>query len=376
MKRENLQKIIALRHRLHMHPERSMQEKETVAILQQFLRENTTLRIVDRGKWFYALKEGTTPSERIAFRADMDALPITENELLPYHSQNPGVSHKCGHDGHSAILCGLALELESIETAATIYLIFQPGEETGEGGKICSELIREEAIREVFAIHNLGGYPENSVVYRRGLTQPASEGLKLHFAGKMSHASAPEEGNNPASVIADVIRYADEILQQNTSGMALCTVTGIRLGSGDFGISPGEGELYFTLRAEHEIRMKELEARILDYARGRCEERGIRLESSVHDFFPETRNHDNSLQHVLDAASDQKLKIIEMDRIWRASEDFGWYLKACPGAIVYIGNGEDYPALHTEEYDFNDRILETAVDLFASISRRHETHRS
>ena len=229
MKRENLQKIIALRHRLHMHPERSMQEKETVAILQQFLRENTTLRIVDRGKWFYALKEGNTSSERIAFRADMDALPIMENETLPYHSQNPGVSHKCGHDGHSAILCGLALELESIETAATIYLIFQPGEETGEGGKICSELIREEAIREVFAIHNLGGYPEKSVVYRHGLTQPASEGLKMHFAGKTSHASAPEEGNNPASVIADVIRYADVILQQNTKGMALCTVTGIRL---------------------------------------------------------------------------------------------------------------------------------------------------
>ena len=87
--------------------------------------------------------------------------------------------HKCGHDGHCAALCGLALELDAKETDSDIYLIFQPGEETGSGALFCRELIREEGITRIFAFHNLGGYPEGSVVYRRGLTQPASEGLRI-----------------------------------------------------------------------------------------------------------------------------------------------------------------------------------------------------
>ena len=203
MKKENLLKITDLRHELHMYPELSMQERETAERIKTFLRDNTHFRIVDRGdwstdnvdrgdcfsdntdrgadrgNWFYAFKEGRKPGQKIAFRADMDALPITEDDALSYHSRNAGVSHKCGHDGHCAALCGLALELDAKETDSDIYLIFQPGEETGSGALFCRELIREEGITRIFAFHNLGGYPEGSVVYRRGLTQPASEGLRI-----------------------------------------------------------------------------------------------------------------------------------------------------------------------------------------------------
>ena len=392
MRKDNLIKITELRHALHRIAELSMKERETARLLRDFLRRNTRFQVVDRGGWFYAVRKGTNFGEqagedqpggsrpgdelpsgdrpggrRIAFRADMDALPIAEDETLSYHSVNAGVSHKCGHDGHCAALCGLALELDERETDADVYLIFQPGEETGSGAVLCRELIRQEKISRIHAFHNLSGYPEGSVVYRPGLTQPASEGVRLYFAGKASHASAPEDGRNPSELIARVILRAAELSEDQSAGMMLCTVTGVRLGAGDFGISPGDGELSMTLRAEEESRMKRLEKQILAFAAKEGQQCGIGVSASVHDYFPETRNDDACLTAVVEAAEEQGLTVIRMEQMWRASEDFGWYLKECPGAIFYIGSGEEHPPLHTAEYDFNDRILETAADLFAAL---------
>ena len=400
--------ITQLRHTLHQHPELSMREKETMKILQTFLRENTSLEIHIRDGWFYALKKGlaSCPStgsnaglnrtEPIAFRADMDALPIPESIRLPYESQNEGVSHKCGHDGHCAVLCGLALELDGRNTDRDVYLIFQPGEEIGAGAKRCAELIREKGITEIYAMHNLGGYPEGSLVYRRGLTQPASEGLRICLTGKTSHASAPEKGNNPAGAVASIVQYAlraadpaedrvhgiskpssqtpeHDLMTRFKSGtldspMRLCTITGIRLGDGDFGISPGEGEVCLTLRDEIEEEMLAMEQSIISFASQVSAAAGLQMTYSNHDYFPETRNHDDCLDRVLYAAQENKIPAMSMRELWRASEDFGHYLKICPGAMFYIGNGEDYPPLHTAEYDFNDRIIETSVNMFMRIA--------
>ena len=368
MQKDNLKKITDLRHELHMHPELSMEEKETAERLRSFLRNNTGFKVIDRGSWFYALKEGKSGGRKIAFRADMDALPIAEDDTLSYHSRNAGVSHKCGHDGHCAALCGLALELDKIETAADIYLIFQPGEETGSGAVFCRELLGQEGISRIYAFHNMSGYPEGSVVYREGLAHPASEGLRIRFEGKTSHASAPEEGRNPSRTVARTILRAEELTGDQSDGMLLCTVTGIRLGTGDFGISPGDAELCMTLRAEKESRMKLVEEQIRRAAEEEAERCGIRTSCSIHDYFPETRNHGECLMTAVSAARELGLQVIPMKDMWRGSEDFGWYLKECPGAIIYVGSGEDHPPLHTCDYDFNDGILETAVDLFRAIA--------
>ena len=381
MKRKNLQKITDLRHELHMYPELSMQETETAARLRKFLEDNTGFQVVDRGNWFYAVRKVKGAKNKIAFRADMDALPITEDHALSYHSRNEGVSHKCGHDGHCAALCGLALELDGKEndaleldrkekdTDSDIYLIFQPGEETGSGAVICRELIRQEGIAQIYAFHNLGGYPEGSIVYRSGLTQPASEGLRICFEGKTSHASAPEEGRNPSGAVARVILKAEELTRDQSDGMLLCTITGVSVGTGDFGISPGSGELSMTLRAEKETRMKEIEEQIIRFAQEEAARCQLQTSFSIHDYFPETRNNDQCLETVVTAATNLGIDVIQMENLWRASEDFGWYLKECPGAIVYIGSGENYPPLHSVGYDFNDRILATAVDLFTAIAK-------
>lgn len=368
---ENLNKITELRHFLHSHPNLSLQESETIRILKNFLEKNTTLEIFDRDGWFYAVKCppcGSEAKSPIAFRADIDALPMDEGVVLPYSSVQKGISHKCGHDGHMAALCGLALELDRIDVVRTVYLIFQPSEEIGQGAVRCTDLIREKGISEIFAFHNLSGYPENSIVYRKGLTQPASEGLAIYMHGKQSHASAPEEGRNPSAAIAELALYAQHLQELPHDGMALCTIVGMQCGEGDFGISAAEGSLRLTLRAEQEPFMEEMERKLLQKAEELSLRDGLQTEHEIHDYFPETRNHEIALNLVIEAAAELQLPVIEMKKMWRASEDFGQYLKICSGAMFYIGNGENYPAVHTNAYDFNDGILKTAVNMFLALA--------
>ncbi|MCR4817997.1 MAG: amidohydrolase [Fretibacterium sp.] len=369
MNKDNLKKITELRHELHAHPELSGSEGWTKRRLMDFIEDNTTLAVVDCGSWFYAAHyaEGT---EAIAFRADMDALPITEAGAaagLPWVSRQPGVSHKCGHDGHSAALCGVGLELENVPHPRSVYLIFQHAEETGCGGQICSALLRERPVSEIYAFHNRSGYPVGSVIVRSGLCQCASKGLTVKMTGRRSHASEPEKGINPSFALASLVSHVERLLNEPHRGLVLCTVVNIAAGQKDFGISAGEGEVSMTLRADREAEMDALEADIRQEAARLARKAGLEVGFEVSDPFPETVSSAECVRRAEAAAKRLGFPLLQMEAPWRASEDFGYYTREVPGAIFYIGSGEDYPPLHTPEYDFNDAILETAVDMFLAI---------
>lgn len=360
--------VMELRHELHMHPELSMQEINTRRTLISFLRKNTTAKIYDNGDAFCCVFGENLTGIPVGFRADIDALPIEEDDTLPYHSTNPGASHKCGHDGHAACLCGLALHLQANPVKHPVWLIFEPGEEIGAGGKICAEMMKKHGIQEVYAFHNLEGYPENSIVIKKGLTQPASVGLRIIFQGKSSHAGSPEEGSNPAAVIARTLLYAQETARRASTGMVMCCIVGVRIGNGDFGINPGDGELLMTLRAEYENEMNALKKDIIRFANEQASAAGITVSYQESDYFPETRNTELGYDRVRSAAEKSGKKFIEMNDIWRASEDFGYYTRLADGAIFYIGTGEKRAPLHTKDYDFNDRIIKTAIEMFYQIA--------
>lgn len=367
MNKDNLKKIVELRHELHTHPELSGREGWTKRRLMDFIKDNTTLAVVDCGSWFYAAHY-VAGTEAVAFRADMDALPIPETGTgLPWASRCPGVSHKCGHDGHSAALCGLGLELESVPRPRSVYLIFQHAEETGQGGQICAALLRERSISEVYAFHNRSGYPEGSVVVRSGLCQCASKGLTVRMTGRRSHASEPEKGINPSFALTALVSHVESLLKEPHQGLVLCTVVNISVGQKDFGISAGEGEVSMTLRADREAEMDALEAGIREEAARLAQANGLKVEFEVSDPFPETVSSAECVRRVETAAQGLQLPLLQMEAPWRASEDFGYYTREFPGAIFYIGSGETWPPLHTPEYDFNDAILETAVDMFLAL---------
>ena len=369
MNKENLRKIIALRHELHKYPEISGHESQTKRRLMNFIENNTRLAVVDCGKFFYASRyvEGTKAA---AFRADMDALPMDESITLPYASLNPGASHKCGHDGHCAALCGLALELEALPVKKSVYLIFQHEEENGRGARECSAILRERNISSIYAFHNWSGYPEGSIVARPGVCQCASAGLTVKFEGKTSHASEPEKGRNPSHAIAQLILQAERLTQTFSAKKVLCTVVNVRVGDKNFGISPALGEISMTLRAENDSDMRTFCNAVLESAENLARENSLAMTRAISDYFTDTSSDPECVKIVRASAESLGLKVIDMAEPFKASEDFGLYTKMIPGAIFYIGNGETYPAIHTAEYDFNDNILGVAVDMFAEILRR------
>ena len=162
MNPENKDKIISLRHLLHANPELSMQETNTRHFLINFLKKFTRLEIREYGHWFCALYHAPDPgAPMIAFRADMDALPIPEGDTVPkdHASLHPGVSHKCGHDGHCAALAGFALEVWQRRPSVNVCFLFQHAEETGQGGRECAESLADAGCAAVYAVHNLSGYP-------------------------------------------------------------------------------------------------------------------------------------------------------------------------------------------------------------------------
>lgn len=366
MNASQLEKIVSLRHVLHQHAELSMQEKFTKAYLFEYVKNNTDLILVDKGKWFYGYKKGSDEKKgAIAFRADFDAVAIEETCQLPYLSENPGVGHKCGHDGHASVLCGLALALSETTPPQDTYLVFQHAEETGEGGEECAALMEEKHIKEVYAFHNRSGFERHCIAYRRGLTQCASKGLTISLTGKPAHASQPEDGVNPANAIATLILYADELVKSDRfQEMVLCSIIHTEIGHKNFGVNASTGEVSMTLRANREEEMLLLEELLRTKAKELAEEQGMKVSFTVSEPFPETRNHENAMNRVLKAAKKLQLKTEEMPEPWRASEDFGYYLKKTEGAMFYIGNGMDYPMVHTGDYDFCDEIIPTAVDIF------------
>jgi len=364
MDKKNLKLITALRQELHAHPELSGQEHWTRRRLMTFLREHTALRVIDRGNWFYAVcKSSSGEKKPVAFRADFDAVPVEDQSGKPYASKNPGVGHMCGHDGHSAALAGLALELDQTGPRRDVYLIFQHAEETGRGALECASLFDEIDIAEIFAFHTAPHIPQGFVMARDGSGNCASKGMILRFEGAASHASRPEDGRNPAPAIAAVIT-ALPALSAGFRGIVMSTVIHVRIGSPAFGTSPGEGALMLTIRGEYEAEMGGLQAGIEALAQDEARRHGLKCAFEYCDVFPEIVNHPASAQKVREAAVKQGLQIYEQDGPTRWSEDFGHYLKRARGAFFKIGAGPDCAPLHSTKYDFPDGVLETAVELF------------
>lgn len=370
MKIENYELCKHLRHELHQHPELSNEEVWTKNHLMNFLRTYTKLEVIDKETWFYAIYQAGEDKPTIAFRADFDALPMDEHINIPWASQFPGKAHKCGHDGHSATLAGLALEIDQLGADKNVFFLFQPAEETGDGAIQCVDLIEEHAIDEIFAYHNMSGLPYKAVGIIDGTIMCASKGMTIHLKGAPAHASQPEKGVNPSMAIANIIKAIPEFTSPEINeGLILCTIVQIDAGEAAFGIAASEGDLRMTIRALYEEELNQLQDNLEKFAKMQAEEYGLEISFYYNDEFPETVNHEESADKIRSAANTNSMKLVELKEAFRGSEDFGHFTKRTKGAYCFIGNGEDYPDVHTYEYDFRDELIETGVELFKELTR-------
>ena len=369
MNKDILAKATTLRRELHAHPELSYQEVWTKQHLMDFLKENTKVKLVDKGKWFYACYLGADGKDPypIGFRADFDALPMEDEIDAPWKSQIPGCGHKCGHDGHVAALCAFAMELEAQAPKRDVYLVFQHAEETGQGACECGDFVKETGIKEIYSCHNTTGLPYGTVGTRLEGTNCASMGMNIVMTGAPTHASQPELGKNPSLAICDTANEIMKIADQSRfEKLVLATICEIKVGEHAFGIAASKGCIGVTLRAEHDKDMYQIRDEVIAFAEKRAAEDGLTVDFSYEDVFPDTTNTPEQAMKVINAAKSIGLPAVMPEQITRGSEDFGWFLKQCPGAEFTISAG-DRPAIHTAAFDFMDELMGTMVDVYFAI---------
>lgn len=367
--------LTAFRHALHRRPEVSGAERETAAAVVGFLAPSgPDLVLTGLGGHGVALVyNGAAEGPTVMIRSELDALPITELTGLAYQSETPGTAHLCGHDGHSTILAGVARVLARQRPArGRAVLLFQPAEEDGSGAAAVLADPRFAAIAPhyAFALHNLPGLPLGKVVLQPGPANCASRGMKIVLSGKTSHAAQPEAGISPALAVA---RLIPGLMALGPGGdladdFRLVTVTHARMGEPAFGITPGQAQVWATLRTVRDDRMAALvaAAEALAEAEGQG---GLGVSISYHDIFAACTNDPGATALMAAALQAEGIAQIGGSMPLRASEDFGRFGAGAKAAMFYLGAGEASPALHNPDYDFPDALIPIGARAFVRVIR-------
>ena len=369
-----LDPVIRLRHQLHRRPELSGEESETARTVAGFFRLLAPDAIIENlgGTDLAIVFAGAQDGPTVLFRCELDALPIEELNDFGHRSIITGVSHKCGHDGHMAILAAVGMELATRRPGrGKVVLLFQPAEETGAGA---AAVVQDPVFASIkpdlaFALHNLPGFPLGTLVLRDGVMTCASRGMTITLSGSTAHAAQPETGKSPALAMCQVI----EKLSALPPGLvpagetAFVTVVGSKLGDKAFGTAPGQAEIWATLRSETDATMSQIVAFIEDLGATIAAQSGLEFRFAFEDIFRATINSKRATDLIWNAVSGMAVLIPEKPFRW--SEDFGQFTAMSDGALFGIGAGEDCPPLHDPNYDFPDTLIPVAADIIMSIIR-------
>ncbi|MCQ2561897.1 MAG: M20/M25/M40 family metallo-hydrolase, partial [Clostridia bacterium] len=298
-----------------------------------------------------------------------DALPIEDCIDAPYKSTKPGVGHKCGHDGHTASLCALAMDLEEFGGERDVYMLFQPAEETGTGAAKCVDFITDNNIAEMYGMHGSVEDDFGTVVYRDGLMNCASEGMCVKYKGAHAPACLPEWGRNPSYALSKLALASEELAASDEyEGLVMATIVHIGIGNkDDFGTAAYEGIFQATIRGESEAEMKDLEKKLEAKAKALAEEYSLEVEVSYSDYFPETINDAGLNKKLLRACEKLNLPAVIKPEAERGSGDFGHYAKHTKVTTYFVCMGKGKPDTHTTGFDFDDDIIGLNVDIYRNL---------
>jgi amidohydrolase len=368
--------LIEFRRDLHAHPELAHDEHRTAAKVVEFLTPLRPDRILTGigGTGVVATFDSGVPGLVILFRSELDALPIVELGVDGHGSTNHGVSHKCGHDGHAAIVVGLAQRLaDQRPQSGVVHLLFQPAEETGTGAAAVLADPMFDEIRPDFgiAIHNMPGFPLHSLVIKPGSITAAVRSLVIRYTGRTAHASEPEKGENPSLAIAELLQQCERLSITDIASpdFRLVTPVHVRIGSVAYGVSAGDGEVHLTIRTTANSGLAELQRSIVELAEQLGSRDGLRVDVEVvEDFFANMNDPDVTVR-ALRAAEACGFDVITPDVGLRSGEDFGLFSERFPCCMVLLGAGADHDPVHNPHYDFPDELIDTGVRLFDRIVR-------
>jgi len=369
--RKLMKKLVDARRYLHKFPELSGEEANTSVFIEKYLNKLKIPEVVTGigGFGIAARFKGERKGKRVLLRCDMDALPIHEDNEFLHRSKITNISHKCGHDGHIAIMLGIAelLTKQEIEDGEVI-LLFQPAEETGEGAlKVIQDPKFGSMIPDMaFALHNIPGFPLNSIIIKGGCFSAGSAGMESAFTGKTSHAGEPEKGKNPALAVSQMIREMYKLNKDYDSGTFI-TVVHVEIGEKAYGTSPGNAELRCTIRSVENSSIMKIAAEAENIISNISMDHNLKSKINIVEEFPPVVNDPEKVEIVVDSAKEAGMEVIGMGSPLPWSEDFSRFLQNIPGCLFGLGAGKDHAKLHQPDYDFPNKLIEGGMKIFLNI---------
>ena len=372
--------VVATRRHLHSHPELSFHEVETSAFVAARLTELglTYERMADNG--LVALIKGDKPSDRVvALRADMDALPITEINDVPYKSQNVGVMHACGHDAHTSSLLGTAkilTELKS-EFGGTVKLIFQPAEEKLPGG--ASLMIKEGVLENpkpqaVLGQHVMPLIDAGKVGFRAGKYMASTDEIYVTVHGKGGHGAQPQQNIDPVIITAHILTALQQVVSRFADPKSPSVLSfGKVIANGATNVIPNEVYLEGTFRTMDEKWRGEAHIKMKKMAEGIAESMGGSCDFNIMRGYPFLINEEKLTAATRGHAEDYlgKENVLDLD-IWMAAEDFAYYSQVADSCFYRLGTRNESrgitSSVHTPTFDVEEDAFKISTGLMAYLA--------
>jgi hippurate hydrolase len=321
-----------------------------------------------------------TKGRRIALRADMDALPMQEENDVPYRSRYDGRMHGCGHDGHTTMLLAAARYLhETRDFDGVAFLVFQPGEEGYAGAKamIDDGLFERFPAERVFALHNWPALPAGKIGITPGPAMAAADRIEIVIDGRGGHGAHPHLAVDPVLVAGHMITAVQSIVSRNVSPLdtAVISLCAMQAGNpGAMSVIPAHARLVGTVRTFRPKTQVMIEARLRELVTSIATAFGAKATLDYQRVYPPTINHDGDAQFAANVAE----TLVGRENVVRdldpsmGAEDFSFMLQTKPGAFARLGQGgaESGAFLHSSRYDFNDAVLPLGAGYLASLAER------
>lgn len=372
---EYLDLMVNLRRDLHQIPEISFDLFKTSEYVKTKLIEfgYEPIKVAKTG--FIAVKEGKS-KEAIAFRSDMDALRVTEKTEVTYESNHPGQMHACGHDGHMAMLLGLAKYLSTIEVNKTVVLVFQPAEEGPGGAKLIIEegLFTKYQIKAIFAFHLYPDIKEGLIGIAEGPLLAQSGEYVITVNGKSSHGAMPHQGHDAIFAASQVINNYHHIISRMIDPLQPAVLSvGLIKGGEARNIIPKTVSFEGTIRAFDESVYEDIKVKMREINDSIAKMLNVNIDASFYDFYPPVVNNHNlheDIKHIL------KQDEYVISKPVMISEDFAYYQKQVPGYFMFLGTrnekeGYIYP-LHNCRFNFNENVLLKGLETYLKICKYYE----
>ncbi len=383
----DISRFVALRRDIHRHPELGFEEHRTSQIVADLLREwGIEVHTGIAGTGVVGVLRNGSGKRSIGLRADLDALPLQEENQFAHRSQHDGRMHACGHDGHTTMLLAAAWHLsQARDFDGTVNFIFQPAEEMGKAGAlkmIQDGLFERFPCDAVFALHNFT-VPVGAFALNPGPLMASSNTWKVTLHGRGTHASQPHTGIDPVAAVIDLGQQLQTLIAKTipSTERALLAVTQIQ-GSGAPNVIPDEAWVGGTARTFSVEATNRIEAALRRIAEGLAAAHGCRAEVAFRRASPPVVNHEREARFAAGVMREivGEQQVDDNYPAVMAAEDFAHMLRIKPGCYAFIGNGDGGHRLpdhgpgpciiHNTSFDFNDEIIPIGASYFVRLAQQ------